>query len=136
MEHAGSVDLLSGGTLGRRPGDVISSSATSELFGHLAEIYDLVLIDSPPLLQVAYSTTLVRLADRALVVVTHGQDYPGVEDLKRSVDMIGTPMLGYVYNQAPLRREMALRAGSLANRRAEAERAPEEQVVIPEDASS
>lgn len=136
MEHAGSVDLLSGGTMGGRPGDLISSPATAELLEHLAKTYDLVLIDGPPLLQVAYSTTLVRLVDRALVVISHGQDYPGVEDLKRSVDMIGTPMLGYVYNQAPLRREMALRAGSLASRRAELERAQAEQVVIPEDSSA
>jgi Mrp family chromosome partitioning ATPase len=123
MEHAGSVDLLSGGTQDGRPGDLISSPATAALFAHLTEVYDLVLIDGPPLLQVAYSTTLVRLADRALVVVSHGQDIHGAEDLKRSMDMIGTPMLGYVYNQAPLRREMALRAGSLANRKAELERA-------------
>ena len=122
MEHAGSVDLLSGGTQDGRPGDLISSPATAALFKHLTETYDLILIDGPPLLQVAYSTTLVRLADRALVVVSHGQDIHGAEDLKRSMDMIGTPMLGYVYNQAPLRREMALRAGSLANRRAELER--------------
>jgi Mrp family chromosome partitioning ATPase len=123
MEHAGSVDLLSGGTQDGRPGDLISSPATAALLEHLTEVYDLVLIDGPPLLQVAYSTTLVRLADRALVVVSHGQDIHGAEDLKRSMDMIGTPMLGYVYNQAPLRREMALRAGSLANRKAELERA-------------
>lgn len=122
MEHAGSVDLLSGGTQDGRPGDIISSPATAALFKDLAEAYDLVLIDGPPLLQVAYSTTLVRLADRALVIVSHGQDIHGVEDLKGSIDMIGTPMLGYVYNQAPLRREMALRAGSLANRRAEMEK--------------
>ena len=51
--------------------------------------------------------------------MSHGQDYHGAEDLKRSMDMIGTPMIGYVYNQAPLRREMGLRASTLANRQAE-----------------
>lgn len=130
MEHAGSVDLLSGGTQDGRPGDLISSPATAELFKHLAGIYDLVLIDGPPLLQVAYSTTLVRLADRALVIVSHGQDIHGVEDLKSSIDMIGTPMVGYVYNQAPLRREMALRAGSTANRKAELEQAAAEEEEV------
>jgi capsular exopolysaccharide synthesis family protein len=121
MEHAGSVDLLARGSEDGRPSDVVSSKEMVALLAHLSEVYDLVLIDSPPLLQVAYSTTLVRLADRALVVISHGQDIHGAEDLKRSIDMIGTPMLGYVYNQAPLRREMALRSGSVASRRAELE---------------
>ncbi len=119
MEQAGSVDLLARGSQDGRPSDFISSDVTAALFAHLAEAYDLVLIDAPPLLQVAYATTLVRLSDRALVVISHGQDYHGVEDLRRSIEMIGTPMIGYVYNQAPLRREMALRAGSVARQRAD-----------------
>jgi Mrp family chromosome partitioning ATPase len=101
----------------------MSSERAAALFAHLGEIYDLVLIDAPPVLQVAYATTLVRLADCALLVVSHGQDYHGAEDLKRSVDLIGTPVIGYVYNQAPLRRELALRASTLAHRQAELEHA-------------
>lgn len=119
MEQTGSVDLLSRGNQEGRASDFLSSERAAALFTHLGEIYDLVLIDAPPVLQVAYATTLVRLADRALIVVSHGQDYHGAEDLKGSIDMIGTPMIGYVYNQAPLRREMALRASTLAHREAE-----------------
>lgn len=127
MEQTASVDLLSRGNQEGRPSDFMSSERAAALFGHLGELYDLVLIDAPPVLQVAYATTLVRLADRAVIVVSHGQDYHGAEDLKASVDMIGTPMIGYVYNQAPLRREMALRASTLANR--EAELAAQERVT-------
>jgi Mrp family chromosome partitioning ATPase/capsular polysaccharide biosynthesis protein len=119
MEQTGSVDLLSRGNQEGRASDFMSSERAAALFTHLGEIYDLVLIDAPPVLQVAYATTLVRMADRGLIVVSHGQDYHGAEDLKSSLDMIGTPMIGYVYNQAPLRREMALRASTLANREAE-----------------
>jgi Mrp family chromosome partitioning ATPase/capsular polysaccharide biosynthesis protein len=119
MEQTGSVDLLSRGNQEGRASDFLSSDRAAALFNHLGEIYDLVLIDAPPVLQVAYATTLVRLADRALIVVSHGQDYHGAEELKGSLDMIGTPMIGYVYNQAPLRREMALRASTLAHREEE-----------------
>lgn len=133
MEQAGSVDLLSRGTQDGRLSDFISSDVTAALFAHLGESYDLVLIDAPPLLQVAYATTLARLSDRALVVISHGQDYHGAEDLKRSIDMIGTPMIGYVYNQAPLRREMALRAGSVARQRAELKREAESTANLAEE---
>lgn len=123
MEEIATVDLLARGSQVGRASDFMSSERTAALFAHLGEIYDLVLIDAPPVLQVAYATTLVRLADRALLVVSHGQDYHGAEDLKRSVDLIGTPVIGYVYNQAPLRRELALRASTLAHRQAELEHA-------------
>lgn len=121
MEEIAAVDLLSRGSQVGRASDFMSSERAAALFAHLGEIYDLVLIDAPPVLQVAYATTLVRLADRVLIVVSHGQDYHGAEELKRSMDLIGSPMIGYVYNQAPLRRELALRASTLAHRQAEIE---------------
>jgi tyrosine-protein kinase Etk/Wzc len=123
MEEIATVDLLARGSQMGGASDFMSSERAASLLSHLGEIYDLVLIDAPPVLQVAYATTLVRLADRALIVVSHGQDYHGAEDLKRSIDLIGTPVIGYVYNQAPLRRELALRASTLAHREAELERA-------------
>jgi capsular exopolysaccharide synthesis family protein len=131
MEEIATVDLLSRGSQVGRASDFMSSERAAALFAHLGEIYDLVLIDAPPVLQVAYATTLVRLADRALIVVSHGQDYHGAEELKRSIDLIGSPMIGYVYNQAPLRRELALRASTLAHRRAELEHA-EDLAEVPD----
>ena len=43
-------------------------------------------------------------------------------------------MIGYVYNQAPLRRELALRASTLAHRRAELEHAEQLAEGADEDA--
>jgi capsular exopolysaccharide synthesis family protein len=136
MEEIATVDLLSRGSQVGRASDFMSSERAAALFAHLSETYDLVLIDAPPVLQVAYATTLVRLADRALVVVSHGQDYHGAEDLKRSMDLIGSPMIGYVYNQAPLRRELALRASTLAHRRAELEHAEQLAGTAEQDAAT
>ncbi|MDJ0496949.1 MAG: AAA family ATPase [Acidimicrobiia bacterium] len=134
MEEIATVDLLSRGSQVGRASDFMSSERAAALFAHLGETYDLVLIDAPPVLQVAYATTLVRLADRALIVVSHGQDYHGAEDLKRSMDLIGSPMIGYVYNQAPLRRELALRASTLAHRQAELEHAEQLAEAADQDA--
>lgn len=108
MEDAGSVDLLSGGRVLTSAFDLLSSGEVESVFGELAKRYNLILIDGPPLPRVAYSTTLVRLADRAIVVVPHGADIRGTEELRRQLDIIETPLLGYVYNLAPLRPEMVL----------------------------
>jgi len=114
MEGAGSVDLLSSGTPDVAAADLLSLPSVAEVFRHWGDHYDLILVDTPPILSVAYSTSLVRLADRVIVVTAHGQEYSSTQDLRYQLDMIGTPQLGYIYNFAPLRAEMTLVAGSLA----------------------
>jgi len=114
MEGAGSVDLLSSGTPDVAAADLLSLPSVAQVFHDWGEQYDLILVDAPPILSVAYSTSLVRLADRVIVVTAHGHDYSSTQDLRYQLDMIGTPSLGYIYNFAPLRAEMTLVAGSMA----------------------
>ncbi len=114
MEGAGSVDLLSSGTPDVAAADLLSLPSVADVFREWGERYDLILVDAPPILSVAYSTSLVRLADRVIVVTSHGHDYSSTQDLRYQLDMIGTPQLGYIYNFAPLRAEMTLVAGSMA----------------------
>lgn len=115
MEGAGSIDLLASGSGDVGASDLLSLPAAGEFFRSLHQHYDLALIDTAPVLTAAYSTTLVRLADRVLIVVAHSQDVHSAQDLRRQLDIIGTPVLGYVYNFAPLRAEMTLGAGSASD---------------------
>jgi Mrp family chromosome partitioning ATPase/uncharacterized protein involved in exopolysaccharide biosynthesis len=114
-DGTGSIHLLSRGTVSLQAPDFFASADTEALFTSLSEIYDLVIIDSPPLLRVAYATTLARLADRAMVVVAHGENTHSIEELREQMDLVGIPSLGYVYNFAPLRSEMTTSAGSMAD---------------------
>jgi Mrp family chromosome partitioning ATPase len=114
-DGSGSVHLLSRGTVSVQAPDFFASQGTQALFGSLATIYDLVLIDAPPLLRVAYATTLARLADRAMVVVAHGEDTHAAEELRDQMELVGIPPIGYVYNFAPLRSEMTASVGSMAD---------------------
>lgn len=115
QSSAGSLGLLSRGTAAVRAPDFFSAPATAELFQQISRKYDLVLIDAPPLLRVAYATTLARLADRGMVVVAHGEDVHAADELRDQVGLVGIPLIGYVYNMAPLRAEMAVSAGSMAD---------------------
>jgi len=114
-EGTGSIGILSRGTASVRAPDFYSAPATAKLFKQISTKYDLVLIDAPPLLRVAYSTTLARLADRAMIVVAHGEDVHAVTELQDQMELVGIPMIGYVYNLAPLRPEMMMSAGSMAD---------------------
>lgn len=115
QSSAGSLGLLSRGTAAVRAPDFFSARATEKLFDQIAQKYDLVLIDAPPLLRVAYATTLARLADRGMVIVAHGEDVHTADELRDQVGLVGIPLIGYVYNMAPLRAEMAVSAGSMAD---------------------
>jgi Mrp family chromosome partitioning ATPase len=114
-DGSGSVQVLSRGTVSVQAPDFFASHGAAALFESLSAIYDLVLIDAPPLLRVAYATTLARLADRAMVVVAHGEDIHSAEELRDQMELVGIPSIGYVYNFAPLRAEMAASVGSMAD---------------------
>ncbi len=108
------IMLLPMGSSQVDPSDFFSSPDTQRLLNEASEGFDLVLLDLPPLLRVAYANTIAGLADRGLVVVRHGSDIRASEELRQQLDLIGAPVLGYVYNAAPLRSEMTVRMGSMA----------------------
>ena len=113
QKSSGSVQLLSRGTASVQGPDFFSAEGTASLFSSLTQLYDLVLIDAPPLLRVAYASTLARLADRAMVVVAHGENTQAAQELRTQMELVGIPSIGYVYNFAPLRPEMTVSAGSM-----------------------
>jgi Mrp family chromosome partitioning ATPase/uncharacterized protein involved in exopolysaccharide biosynthesis len=115
QDSAGTLDILSRGTALVRAPDFFSAPATAKLFKQISTKYDLVLIDAPPLLRVAYATTLARLADRGMIVVAHGEDVHAADELHDQIELVGIPLIGYVYNMAPLRSEMTVSAGSMAD---------------------
>ena len=65
--QAGGFHFLSAGTPGRDPSRVLKSTRLSELIGRLRQTYDLVIIDTPPVLPVADALILGRWADGAVM---------------------------------------------------------------------
>jgi receptor protein-tyrosine kinase len=58
-----------------------------QIFSTLRELFDLVLIDSPPVLPVTDAVVLSRDADATLLVVAAGQTSRG--DLQRAAEKLG-----------------------------------------------
>lgn len=113
LSGGATIDLLSRGQEAVTAPELFGSPAVQDFFASVREEYDLVLIDAPPLLQVAYASTVVRLADRALVVVPHRGDVRAAKELAERLALLGTEAAGYVYNRAPLRVDMTRSEGSL-----------------------
>ena len=117
LEVAGGVrlHLLSRGQEPVTAPDFFRSAAARSFFESARDEYDLILIDSPPLLQVAYASTVVRYADRAIVVVPHRGDAGVLGEVADRLELLGTEPAGYVYNRAPLRDDMTRSEGSMSD---------------------
>jgi Mrp family chromosome partitioning ATPase/uncharacterized protein involved in exopolysaccharide biosynthesis len=110
-----SLGLIGRGRLPVTAANFFRSAGAQDFFTKVRQQFDLVLIDAPPLLQVAYASTVARYADAALVVVAHEGDVQELQELAARLAFIGTPTAGYIYNFAPLRPEMIASQGSLRN---------------------
>ena len=67
------------------------------LLAELADHYDVVIVDAPPLLQVTHAATLAAGADSVLVVVSHGSGLADQEEIGRRLRLIGRAPMGYLY---------------------------------------
>ena len=82
------------------PTELLSSRRARDLFGELAERFDLVLIDSPPVLPVADAMILTSYADGVLLVVASGQTRR--TELQRTTEKLAqanAPVVGMVLNK-------------------------------------
>ncbi len=111
----GSITLFRRGSKGTRNPEFFASPEARRVMSEIEENFDLVLIDAPPLLRLAHSGNVVRQGDRVMIVVAHRGDISVAEELQRYLDVVGVPLLGYVYNLAPLRREMLGRESSASS---------------------
>ena len=82
------------------PAELLSSQGAREIFATLRESFDVVLIDSPPLLPVTDAVLLSRQVDATLIVVAAGQTRRG--ELRRAADkleQVSAPVIGVVLNE-------------------------------------
>jgi capsular exopolysaccharide synthesis family protein len=97
--QAGGFHFLSAGTPGRDPSRVLKSTRLSELINRLRRTYDLVIIDTPPVLPVADALIMGRWADGAVMAARFDASrLPLVERANRQLALAGIPVLGVVVN--------------------------------------
>ncbi len=101
LDLVGAADLPDGGL------EMLGSEQGEGLLEKLRADYDLVLIDAPPLLTVAYTSTLLGHVDGVIAVVPHGSPVVRYEEVRDRIELNRAPLLGYLYNLAPLSRKMA-----------------------------
>jgi succinoglycan biosynthesis transport protein ExoP len=101
--EAPNLDILASGPVPPFPAELLSSEAMQRLLQQAAELYDYVVIDSPPILSVTDGVILARNADAVALVVRQGKSSKHV--VRRARDLLiraGAPITGIVLNAVDL----------------------------------
>lgn len=96
----GSLDVLPAGQIPPNPSELLDSPAMGRLLQRLALRYDVILLDSAPLLPVTDAAVLSRLTDGALVVVGCRTVHRAqLSDALASLHAVDARVLGLLLNQ-------------------------------------
>ena len=97
--QGGTFYLLPAGTPVQDTGRLLQSPKFGQLMNQLRQLYDLIIIDSPPVLPVPDALILGRWTDGAVIAVRYDiSRFPQVERARRQLDNAGITVLGTVIN--------------------------------------
>lgn len=98
----GRLSVLPSGQIPPNPSELLGSSAMTALLSELAAAYDVVLLDTPPLLPVTDAAVLAKVTNGALVVVGAGKVHKQqFAEALGSLETVGARVLGVVVNREP-----------------------------------
>ncbi|SAK74431.1 exopolysaccharide transport protein family protein [Caballeronia pedi] len=96
------VDLITKGSLPSHPSELLASDRLGEILAELKQYYDLVVIDTPPVLAVTDATVIGRHAGTSLLVVRHGKNQ--VQEIGETMKRLhngGVHMKGVLLTDVP-----------------------------------
>lgn len=92
-------DFVQAGDIPPNPSELLGSKAFASLIDSLAENYDVVLLDLPPIGEVSDALVASRCTDGLIMVVRN--DYTNTSDLDyalRQCELVSAKVIGFVYN--------------------------------------
>ncbi|QAA32013.1 CpsD/CapB family tyrosine-protein kinase [Clostridium manihotivorum] len=94
--------ILTCGTLPPNPSELLGSKAMTKYLNEFKEIFDVVLIDAPPVLAVTDAQILSVNADGTLLVASYGKtEKKAIIKSKEMLDKVGSKLIGVVLNMVP-----------------------------------
>ncbi|WP_293634787.1 polysaccharide biosynthesis tyrosine autokinase [Polaromonas sp.] len=103
---APNLDLITTGTMPPNPGELLMSPATVQLLQDLSAEYDLVLIDTPPVLAVSDTQVLAPHAGTVFLVARAEVTALGeLQESTKRLGQTGVPVKGVVFNDLDTSRQ-------------------------------
>ena len=95
--HAGRLEVLPAGSPTPDPGELVARKSIRDLLLQLRSRADVVLVDTPPMLQVGDAVTLSEAVDAVLVVVRESvASRAGLDELSRALTSTRAETVGFV----------------------------------------
>ncbi|HEY7184192.1 MAG TPA: polysaccharide biosynthesis tyrosine autokinase [Blastocatellia bacterium] len=92
------LSLIPSGAVPHNPCDLIGSQKMKEMVGTLAERYDYVMFDSPPLVNLADPLILSTIVDSVILIVGGKSNWEAISHARQELSSVGANVFGVVLN--------------------------------------
>lgn len=97
------LDILPAGPNPPNPSELLGSDGMRELLDLAKNHYDLVILDTPPVLPVTDAAILASQVDGVVFITAHGQaTFDAVARSKTQLENVGAKILGVILNRVPV----------------------------------
>jgi capsular exopolysaccharide synthesis family protein len=94
--------VITSGPIPPNPAELLGSKKMKNLMQELKEIFDMILIDAPPVLAVTDAQILATLCDGVIFVASYGEaDKHAIVRAKELIEKVGAKILGVIINKVP-----------------------------------
>ena len=98
------LSLIPSGAVPHNPCELIGSRKMKEMVGTLAESYDYVMLDSPPLVNLADPLILSTIVDSVILIVNGGKSsWEVVSHARQELSSVGANVFGVVLNDVAVK---------------------------------
>lgn len=95
-----NLDLLTSGPIPLDPAELLESEKMKELLSHVKPLYDLILVDSPSVLEVTDTKVLANMCDGVILVVQKAKTkLEAAQESKKVLEFAKAPLVGVIVNQ-------------------------------------
>ncbi|WP_218047339.1 polysaccharide biosynthesis tyrosine autokinase [Staphylococcus pasteuri] len=100
--HIEGLDVLTSGPIPPNPSELITSRSFKNMFDHISEKYNFVIIDTPPVNVVTDAQLFSNYTQHAVYVVNvESNNKEEVKKGKQLLEKSGSKIIGFVLNKAP-----------------------------------
>ena len=100
-----NIDLIPTGPTPPNPIELLSSRSNGELIETLKKHYDIIILDSPPVLGISDTSILLKYSDANLVIVSSGKtQFELLERTKKIFETANSKITGVVINKANVKK--------------------------------
>lgn len=98
------VEVLTGGPMPPNPAELVGSKRMKHLIEEASQHYDIVLIDTPPIVAVTDAAIIAQEVDGVILVLASGEvNKEYAQQAKELLDKVGAKILGAVLNKADMK---------------------------------